>query len=127
MTGSGKTEIYLRAVAEAIAVGRQAIVLVPEIGLTPQTVDRFAGRFPGQIALLHSKLSDGEGLTSGNGTAEASVRSWLGRRSAVFSPFPQVGLIVLDEEHDLRYKQDRTPCYHTREVAARLASRPGPW
>ncbi len=125
VTGSGKTEIYLRAVAETIAMGRQAIVLVPEIGLTPQTVDRFAGRFPGQIALLHSKLSDGERFDEWQRIRRGECNIAVGPRSAVFSPFPQVGLIVLDEEHDPSYKQDRTPCYHTREVAARLAKLTG--
>jgi primosomal protein N' (replication factor Y) (superfamily II helicase) len=125
VTGSGKTEIYLRAVAETIASGRQAIVLVPEIGLTPQTVDRFAGRFPGQIALLHSKLSDGERFDEWQRIRRGECSIVVGPRSAVFSPFRQVGLIVLDEEHDPSYKQDRTPCYHTREVATRIAKQTG--
>jgi primosomal protein N' (replication factor Y) len=125
VTGSGKTEIYLHAVSETIASGRQAIVLVPEIGLTPQTVDRFAGRFPGQVALLHSKLSDGERLDEWQRIRRGECSIAIGPRSAIFSPFPQIGLIVLDEEHDSSYKQDRTPCYHTREVATRLAHMTG--
>jgi primosomal protein N' (replication factor Y) len=125
VTGSGKTEIYLRAVAETLASGRQAIVLVPEIGLTPQTVDRFAGRFPGQIALLHSRLSDGERFDEWQRIRRGQCSVVVGPRSAIFSPLPEVGLIVLDEEHDASYKQDRTPCYHTREVAARLAEQTG--
>ncbi|HWE61917.1 MAG TPA: primosomal protein N' [Chloroflexota bacterium] len=125
ITGSGKTEVYLRAVAATIARGRQALVLVPEIGLTPQTVARFAGRFPGRVALLHSRLSAGERYDEWqrirNGTCDVVV----GPRSALFSPVAAPGLIVLDEEHDGSYKQDRTPRYHARDAAIQLAAATG--
>ncbi|MDB5059614.1 MAG: primosomal protein, partial [Chloroflexi bacterium] len=121
ITGSGKTEVYLRAVADTLAAGRQAIVLVPEIGLTPQTVTRFAGRFPGQVALLHSRLSAGERYDEWQRIRRGECSVVVGARSAVFSPVSKVGLIVIDEEHDASYKQDSTPRYHTRDVAERLA------
>ena len=122
VTGSGKTEVYLRAVAETLQAGRQAMVLVPEIGLTPQTVSRFAGRFPGQVALLHSRLSEGERFDEWQRIRGGEAGVVVGPRSALFSPVATLGLIVLDEEHDGSYKQDRTPRYHAREVAAHLAA-----
>jgi primosomal protein N' (replication factor Y) len=115
----------LRAVADTLAAGRQAIVMVPEIGLTPQTVTRFSGRFPGQVALLHSRLSDGERFDEWQRIRRGACGVAVGPRSAVFSPFAQIGLIVLDEEHDGSYKQDRAPRYHTREVATHLAQLTG--
>jgi primosomal protein N' (replication factor Y) len=122
ITGSGKTEVYLRAVADTIAAGRQAIVLVPEIGLTPQAVERFAGRFPGQVALLHSRLSDGERYDEWQRIRRGECSVVIGPRSAIFSPFSRLGLIVIDEEHDPSYKQDNyPPRYHARDVACQLA------
>src|SRR5918911_527421 len=125
VTGSGKTEVYLQALAAAIALGRQGIVLVPEISLTPQTMDRFAARFPGRVALLHSRLSEGERLDEWERARAGAVDAVVGARSAIFSPLPDPGLIVLDEEHDASYKQDRIPRYHAREVALRLAQETG--
>ena len=125
ITGSGKTEVYLRAVADTLAAGRQAIVLVPEIGLTPQTVTRFAGRFPGQVALLHSKLGDGERFDEWQRIRRSECSVAVGPRSAIFSPFAHLGLIVIDEEHDASYKQDSVPRYHTRDIAEHLAGTTG--
>ena len=122
VTGSGKTEIYLRGIAEVLRCGRQAVVLVPEIALTPQTVQRFAARFPGKVTVWHSELSDGERfdvwrrVRSGHPAAQVVV----GSRSALFLPFPELGLIVVDEEHESTYKQERTPRYHARRAAIEL-------
>ncbi len=121
VTGSGKTEIYLRALDEALAMGQQAIVLVPEIALTPQTIRRFAARFPGRIAVLHSKLSVGERYDGWRRVRDGLVDIVIGSRSAIFAPLPRLGLIVIDEEHEWSYKQDRTPRYHARDVAVKLA------
>ncbi len=125
VTGSGKTEVYLQALAATIRLGRQAIVLVPEISLTSQTMDRFAARFPGRVALLHSGLSEGERVDEWERARVGAVDAVVGARSAIFSPLPNIGLIILDEEHDASYKQDRAPRYHTREVAIRLARETG--
>jgi len=125
VTGSGKTEVYLQALAAATGLGRQGIILVPEISLTPQTMDRFAARFPGRVALMHSGLSEGERLDEWERARAGAVDAVVGARSAIFTPLPNPGLIVLDEEHDSSYKQDRTPRYHTREVARRLAEETG--
>jgi len=125
VTGSGKTEVYLQALATTIGLGRQAIVLVPEISLTPQTMDRFAARFPGRVALLHSGLSEGERVDEWERARAGAVDAVVGARSAIFSPLANIGLIILDEEHDASYKQDRAPRYHTREVAIRLARETG--
>jgi primosomal protein N' (replication factor Y) len=122
VTGSGKTEVYLRALERTIALGRRAIVLVPEIALTPQTVRRFAERFPGQVAVLHSGLSQGELFDQWHGIAEGRYAVVIGSRSAVFAPQPDLGLIVIDEEHEWTYKQqDPAPRYHAREAAVELA------
>jgi primosomal protein N' (replication factor Y) len=121
VTGSGKTEIYLRALQEVLDMGQQAIVLVPEIALTPQTIRRFAARFPGRIAVLHSKLSLGERYDGWRRVRDGLVDVVIGSRSAVFAPMPRLGLIVIDEEHESSYKQDRMPRYHARDVAVRLA------
>ena len=116
VTGSGKTEIYLRAIREVVAQGRQAIVLVPEIALTPQTVARFRHRFS-RVAVLHSRLTDAERYsqwrTIRSGTADVVV----GARSALFAPVPRLGLIVIDEEHETSFKQQNAPRYHARTVA----------
>ncbi len=126
VTGSGKTEIYLRAVQETLAQGRQAIVLVPEIALTPQTVQRFAGRFPGQVGLVHSGLSLGERFDTWRRARLGELALVVGPRSALFTPFPDLGLIVVDECHDDTYYQsEAAPHYHARETAisyARLAN-----
>lgn len=121
VTGSGKTEIYLRALQEVLARERQTIVLVPEIALTPQTIRRFAARFPGRIAVLHSKLSMGERYDEWRRIRDGLADIVIGSRSAVFAPLPRLGLIVIDEEHEWSYKQDRTPRYHARDVAIKLA------
>ncbi len=117
ITGSGKTEVYLRA-AEAVVKRRcQAIVLVPEIALTPQMVQRFGSRFPGRLGLVHSMLSPGERYDVWRRARAGNVDVILGPRSALFSPLPNIGLIVLDEEHDSSYKSGFTPNYHARETA----------
>jgi primosomal protein N' (replication factor Y) len=122
VTGSGKTEIYLRAVAEVLAQGRRAIILVPEISLTPQTVARFAARFPGRVAVLHSALTDGERYDTWRRARAGLVDVVVGPRSALFAPFSPLGLIVLDEEHDGSYKQEAPrPRYHARDAALELA------
>jgi len=122
VTGSGKTEIYLQAVAEVIAQGRQAIVLVPEIALTPQTVRRFMARFPGRVGLLHSQLSPGERYDTWRRARLGQLSVIVGPRSALFAPLPQVGLIVVDESHDGSYYQrDQRVAYHSRQVAAEYA------
>lgn len=122
VTGSGKTEIYLRAVAEVLAQGRRAIILVPEISLTPQTVARFAARFPGRVAVLHSALTAGERYDTWRRARAGLVDVVIGPRSALFSPLSPLGLIVLDEEHDDSYKQEAPrPRYHARRVALELA------
>src|SRR4051794_25087757 len=125
VTGSGKTEVYLRAVAEALARGRTAIVLVPEIALTPQTVTRFRQRFGDQVAVLHSSLSLGERYDEWDRLRRGEARVCVGPRSAVFAPLTHVGLIVIDEEHDSSYKQDGDPRYDARHVAERRAEMAG--
>jgi len=125
VTGSGKTEIYLRAVAHVLAQGRGAIALVPEIALTPQTVRRFGARFPSDLAVMHSHLSLGERYDQWRRIRAGDLRVVVGSRSAVFAPVSDLGLIVLDEEHEWSYKQDRMPRYHARAVAVQLASRVG--
>ncbi|HJR17657.1 MAG TPA: primosomal protein N' [Gemmatimonadales bacterium] len=118
VTGSGKTLVYLEAVRQALALGRGAIVLVPEIGLTPQTVSRFRGAFGDEIAVLHSGLSDGERADAWRMLRRGERRVAVGARSAVFAPVANLGVIVIDEEHEASYKNGETPRYHTREVAA---------
>ena len=117
VTGSGKTEVYLQAIARELDYGRGAIVLVPEISLTPQTVRRFAGRFAGKVAVLHSALSDGERYDEWHRIRTGEARVVVGPRSAVFAPVADLGLIVVDEEHDTSYKQDETPRYNARDAA----------
>lgn len=121
VTGSGKTEVYIRAIAEAVSYGRQAIVLVPEISLTPQTIRRFRSRFP-RVAVLHSHLSDSERHAHWRSIASGEVDVVVGARSAIFAPTPHLGIIVIDEEHETSFKQDSTPRYHAREVARRRAA-----
>ncbi len=121
VTGSGKTEVYLRAAERVLAQGRQAIILTPEISLTPQTVRRFALRFPGQVGVWHSAMSEGERYDTWRRARSGELRVLVGARSALFAPFPNVGLIVLDEEEDASYKQGKRPFYHARETAEELA------
>ena len=123
VTGSGKTEIYLQAIDICLRQGREAIVLVPEIALTPQMVDRFKGRFGDLVAVLHSRLSQGERYDEWRKIQRGSVRVVIGARSAIFAPFTDLGLIVIDEEHESSYKQDESPKYHARDVASRRAAR----
>ena len=117
ITGSGKTEVYLQAIEHVLEAGRDAIVLVPEISLTPQTVGRFKARFNAKIAVLHSGLGAGERYDEWRRAQRGEVRIVVGARSAVFAPLPRVGIIVVDEEHDSSYKQSETPRYHARDVA----------
>jgi primosomal protein N' (replication factor Y) len=122
VTGSGKTELYLRALAEVVAQGKRGICLVPEIALTPQTIERFASRFPGRVAVIHSGLSLGEQFDEWNRIKEGSCDVVIGARSALFSPQSDLGLIVIDEEHEWTYKQsDKPPRYHARDAAIKLA------
>jgi primosomal protein N' (replication factor Y) len=116
VTGSGKTEVYLQAIERVVSFGRQAIVLVPEISLTPQTVRRFRARFD-SVAVLHSHQTDVERHRHWQRIARGEVQVVVGARSAVFSPTPHLGLIVIDEEHESSFKQDSPPRYHARDVA----------
>ncbi len=125
VTGSGKTEIYLRALAETVKMGRRGIVLVPEIALTPQTIERFVSRFPHRVAVLHSQLSPGEQYDEWRRIRDGEFDVVIGPRSALFAPQPDLGLIVIDEEHEWTYKQDNPPRYHARDVALKLAELTG--
>ncbi|MGC9349250.1 MAG: replication restart helicase PriA, partial [Anaerolineae bacterium] len=125
VTGSGKTELYLRATAEVLQRGQQALILVPEISLTPQTVHRFAVRFPGQVGLWHSRMTEGERFDTWRRVRSGELSVLVGARSALFAPFPRLGLVVMDEEEDTSYKAMRQPYYHTRETAAQLAHMTG--
>ena len=117
ITGSGKTEVYLQAIAAELAEGRGAIVMVPEISLTPQTVQRFASRFGNRVAVLHSALSDGERYDEWHRIRNGEAVVVVGPRSAVFAPVKNLGLIVVDEEHETSYKQEDNPRYNARDVA----------
>jgi primosomal protein N' (replication factor Y) len=126
VTGSGKTEVYLRALTESVAGGKRGICLVPEIALTPQTIERFASRFPGRVAVIHSGLSLGEQFDEWNRIREGGCDVVIGPRSALFAPQPDLGLIVIDEEHEWTYKQsDKSPRYHVRDAAIKLAELSG--
>ena len=126
VTGSGKTEIYLRAVEYALQQGKQAIVLVPEIALTPQTVRRFVARFPEQVGLVHSRLSPGERYDTWRRARGGLISLVVGPRSALFTPFENLGLIVIDESHDQSYYQSESaPSYNARELAAVYARQIG--
>ena len=126
VTGSGKTELYLRALERTLEMGRRGIVLVPEISLTPQTIQRFSSRFPGQVAVLHSRLKAGEKFDEWWRIRDGEFGVVIGPRSALFSPQPDLGLIVLDEEHDSSYKQSEpAPRYHARDAALELGKLSG--
>ncbi len=118
VTGSGKTEVYLQAIAPLLAAGKSVLVLVPEIGLTPQLTDRFRARFGNKICVYHSALSDGERYDTWRQMLRETAQVVIGTRSAIFAPLPNLGLIILDEEHDSSFKQSQLiPAYHARTVA----------
>lgn len=125
VTGSGKTEVYMRAISEVVQQGRGAIVLVPEISLTPQTIASFRGVFGDRVALLHSKLSIGERYDEWQRIFHGEAQVVVGARSAVFAPVQNLGLIILDEEHESSYKQDEAPRYHARSVAEKRVEMEG--
>jgi primosomal protein N' (replication factor Y) len=126
VTGSGKTEVYLDAVRHCLQLGKRAIVLVPEIALTHQTIERFASRFPGQVAVLHSGLTPGQRFDQWWKIRQGEYAVVIGSRGGVFAPQPELGLIVIDEEHEWTYKQhDASPRYHARDVALRLGGLSG--
>ncbi|MCU9600094.1 primosomal protein N' [Pallidibacillus thermolactis] len=117
VTGSGKTEVYLQAIEKVINQGKEAIVLVPEISLTPQMVNRFKGRFGNLVAVLHSGLSLGEKYDEWRKIQRKEVKVVVGARSAIFAPFENIGIIIIDEEHENSYKQEDIPRYHARDIA----------
>jgi primosomal protein N' (replication factor Y) (superfamily II helicase) len=117
VTGSGKTEVYMRSIATALGQGKTAVILVPEISLTDQLVERFVARFSSRVAVLHSGLSTGERFDEWRRLASGDARIAIGARSAIFAPVPHLGLIIVDEEHDTSYKQEETPRYNARDVA----------
>lgn len=121
VTGSGKTEVYLRAIHEVLEKGQDAIVLVPEISLTPQMTARFKERFGSLVAVMHSALSAGEKYDEWRKIQRGEVKVVVGARSAIFAPFKNIGIIILDEEHESTYKQEDTPRYHARDVAIKRA------
>ncbi len=121
ITGSGKTEVYLRMVSFALERGREALILVPEISLTPQAIQRFEARFGSDVAVLHSRLTDQERRQMWWKIKEGRARVVLGARSAIFAPLERIGVIVVDEEHEASYKQESEPRYHARQVAIRRA------
>jgi primosomal protein N' (replication factor Y) (superfamily II helicase) len=121
VTGSGKTEIYLQSIQDVLKKGKEAIVLVPEIALTPQMVNRFKGRFGEQVAVLHSGLSAGEKYDEWRKIFRKEVSVVVGARSAIFAPFENLGILIIDEEHETSYKQEEMPRYHARDVAIERA------
>ena len=122
VTGSGKTEVYLRTVSEVIARGKQAIVLVPEIALTPLLVKRFRSRFADSVSVIHSALSEGERFDVWRRARSGDLSVVIGARSAVFAPLERLGLVVVDEEHESSYKQNEVPCYNARDAAVMLGT-----
>ena len=121
VTGSGKTEVYMAAIEKALQIGKQCIVLVPEISLTPQTVERFVSRFGNKVAVTHSRLSDGERYDQWNRARKNEISIMIGPRSAIFTPFENLGLVVIDEEHETTYKSDQqNPKFDAREVSEKL-------
>ena len=125
VTGSGKTEVYIRLIAEALSRGDEALLLVPEIGLTPLLSQLMVSRFPGQVALLHSGMSPGERFDQWNRVRRGQAPVVVGTRSAIFSPLTKLRLVIIDEEQDPSYKQDESPYYHAREVAWHRLQRSG--
>ncbi|NKI18397.1 primosomal protein N' [Spongiibacter sp. KMU-166] len=125
ITGSGKTEVYLRGIEQCLQQGRQCLVLVPEIGLTPQTLRRFERRFPGRVTSLHSGLADSERLRNWQAARDGHCDIVLGTRSAVFADLPRLGLIIVDEEHDASYKQQDGWRYSARDIAVKRAADQG--
>lgn len=121
VTGSGKTEVYLQSIRKALDAGGEAIVLVPEISLTPQTVDRFRRRFGDVVGVYHSRLTLGQKFDLWRDVESGHVKIMVGARSALFTPFPNLKIVVVDEEHELTYKQDSSPRYHARDVAIKRA------
>lgn len=117
ITGSGKTEVYLQVIADVLKLGKEAIVLVPEISLTPQMVERFKARFGDKVAVLHSALSTGEKYDEWRKIQRKEVQVVVGARSAIFAPFENLGVIIIDEEHETSYKQEEAPRYHAKDVA----------
>ncbi len=122
VTGSGKTEVYMELIARITEEGKQAIVLIPEIALTFQTVRRFYERFGNRVSVMHSRLSDGERYDQFVRAREGSIDVMIGPRSALFTPFSQIGLIIIDEEHEGAYKSETVPRYDAREAAVYRAS-----
>ena len=123
ITGSGKTEIYLQLIAKALKQNKTAIMLVPEISLTPQIVDRFLARFGNNIAILHSKLSSGERYDEWQKIKNGEAKIVIGARSAIFAPVKNLGIIIIDEEHDVSYKSDMTPRYNSKDLAKYIAEK----
>ncbi len=121
VTGSGKTEVFLQAIERVMEKGKNAIMLVPEISLTPQMVNRFVGRFGNRVAVIHSALSQGERFDQWNKIKKGEVRVVVGARSAIFSPMENIGIIILDEEHENSYKSETSPRYHAIDVAEKIA------
>lgn len=121
ITGSGKTEVYLQLIEKALELGKNAMVLVPEISLTPQIIDRFLARFGENIAVLHSKLSNGERYDEWMKIKENRARIVIGARSAIFAPVQNLGILIIDEAHDASYKSDMTPRYHAKDLAKYIA------
>ena len=122
ITGSGKTEVYMEIIAEAVSRGKQCIVLIPEIALSFQTLMRFYARFGDRVSVMHSRLSEGERYDQFQRAAKGKLDIMIGPRSALFTPFPDPGVIIIDEEHEGSYKSERAPKYHAREAAEYLAS-----
>ena len=125
VTGSGKTEVYIEMIRRVVGQGRQAIVLIPEIALTYQTVLRFYGTFGDRVTILNSRMSAGERYDQMERVKRGEVDVMIGPRSALFTPFRDLGLIVVDEEHESTYKSEQTPRYHARETAEKRASLEG--
>lgn len=125
VTGSGKTQVYMELIESVVSQGKQAIVLIPEIALTYQTVRRFYGRFGDQVSVLNSRLSQGERYDQFKRAKRGECRIMVGPRSALFTPFPNLGLIVIDEEHEPTYKSENSPRYHARETAVKRAEMEG--
>ncbi len=125
VTGSGKTEVYIELIAQVVAQGKQAIVLIPEIALTYQTMMRFYHRFNGRVSVIHSKMSAGEKQDQFDRAAQGDLDVMIGPRSALFTPFSNLGIIVIDEEHEESYRSEQSPRYHAREVAFRRGALEG--